>query len=59
MKCPCLPPAARALLAFIATVLLALLAALALLLPDMTAQSVDSMLHLPTGLDEILSLRFD
>ncbi|MBT9512069.1 MAG: hypothetical protein IV104_06960 [Acidovorax sp.] len=59
MKRHSLPPGARALAAFIGTVVLAVLAAVALLMPDVAVQSVDSMLLLPTlGLDEILSTRF-
>ncbi|WP_298208650.1 hypothetical protein [Acidovorax sp.] len=56
MKRHSLPPGARALAAFIATVVLAVLAAVALLMPDVAVQAVDSMLLLPTtGLNEILS----
>ena len=56
MKRRPLSPAARALAAFIGTVVLAVLAAVSLLLPDVAVQSVDSMSRLPTGLglDQIL-----
>jgi hypothetical protein len=44
----------RALAAFTGTVVLALLAAASLLMPDVTVQSVDSMPLLPSGLDQLL-----
>lgn len=47
-------PGTRALAGFAGTVVLALLAAASLLMPDITVQSVDSMPHLPSGLDQIL-----
>lgn len=45
----------RSLAAFCATVLLALVASLAQLMPDVTAQSADAMPGLPDGLDQMLS----
>lgn len=47
-------PGTRALAAFTGTVVLALLAAASLLMPDVTVQSADSMPLLPGGLDKIL-----
>ena len=47
MKRHSLPPGARAVAAFLGTVVLALLAAVTVLMPDVAVQSVDSMLHLP------------
>jgi len=47
-------PGTRALASFTGTVVLALLAAASLLMPDITVQSVDSMPLLPSGLDQIL-----
>lgn len=47
-------PGARAVVAFAGTVVLAVLAAASLLMPDLTVQSVDSISMLPNGLDEIL-----
>jgi hypothetical protein len=47
-------PGTRALAGFTGTVVLALLAAASLLIPDITVQSVDSMPLLPSGLDQIL-----
>ena len=58
MKRHPLPPGARAVAAFLGTVVLAVLAAVTVLMPDVAVQSVDSMLHLPAGLDEILSRGF-
>lgn len=58
MKRHSLPPGARAVVAFVGTVVLAVLAAVSVLMPDVAVQSVDSMLHLPAGLDEILSNGF-
>jgi len=46
------------LIAFIGTVVLAVLAAVSLLMPDVAVQSVDSMSHGLTGLDQILSTSF-
>lgn len=54
MKRRPLPPGARALVAFVGTVVLAVLAAASLLTPDVAVQSVDSMSLLPNGLDQIL-----
>ena len=54
MKRHPLPPGARALVAFVGTVVLAVLAAASLLTPDVAVQSVDSMALLPNGLDQIL-----
>jgi len=47
-------PGTRALAGFTGTVVLALLAAASLLVPDITVQAVDSMPQLPSGLDQIL-----
>ena len=58
MKRHFLPPGARALVAFIGTVVLAVLAAVSLLMPDVAVQSVDSMSNGLTGLDQILSASF-
>lgn len=58
MKRHSLPPGARAFVAFIGAVVLALLAAVLLLLPDVAVQSADSMPHGLTGLDQILSSSF-
>jgi hypothetical protein len=54
MKRHPLPPGARALAAFAGTVVLAVLAAASLLMPDVAVQSVDSMSLLPNGLDQLL-----
>lgn len=53
MKRQPLTPGTRALAAFAGTVVLAVLAAASLLMPDVTVQSVDSMPLLPSGLDQI------
>ncbi|QLA79547.1 hypothetical protein EXV95_02025 [Acidovorax sp. JMULE5] len=53
MKRHPLTPGTRALAAFAGTVVLAVLAAASLLMPDVTVQSVDSMPLLPIGLDQI------
>ena len=58
MKRHVLPSGARPLAAFIGTVVLAVLAAASLLMPDDAVRSVDSMSHLPVGWDELLSTRF-
>ena len=58
MKNHSVSPATRALLAFVGTVLLALLAAVSLLAPDITAQSADSLSRLPSGLDQMLVTGF-
>lgn len=47
-------PGARAIAAFAGTVVLAVLAAASVLMPDVTVQSVDSISMLPEGLDQIL-----
>lgn len=52
MKHPLCTPGSRALLGFIAAVILAVLAAASLLLPDIAVPSVDAMHQLPAGLDE-------
>lgn len=54
MKRRTFPPRARALFAFVGTVVLATLAAASHLTPDITVQSVDSMAVLPNGLEQIL-----
>lgn len=54
MKRRSLTPGTRALFRFAATVVLAVLAAASLLMPDVAVQSVDSMSLLPNGLDQIL-----
>jgi non-ribosomal peptide synthetase component E (peptide arylation enzyme) len=48
------PPGARAVFAFVGTVVLAFLAAASHLTPDIAVQSVDSMAMLPNGLDQLL-----
>ncbi|UCU97763.1 hypothetical protein [Acidovorax radicis] len=58
MKRHVFTPGARPLAAFIGTVVLAVLAAVLVLMPDTAVQSVDSMSHLPTGWDELLTTRF-
>ena len=58
MKRHVLPPGARPLAAFIGTVVLAVLAAASVLVPDDVVRSVDSMSHLPAGWDEVVSGRF-
>ncbi len=58
MKRHPMTPGARAIFAFAGTVVLAVLAAVSLLMPDVTVQSVDSMSMLPTGLDQILPASF-
>lgn len=55
MKRPPLRPGTRALAAFAGTVVLAVLAAASLLMPDVAVQSVDSMPLLPSGLDQMLT----
>lgn len=49
-----LSPRARALVTFLGTVVLALLASLALLTPDIGRPAVDSLTALPSSLDQIL-----
>lgn len=49
-------PGTRAFAAFVGTVVLAVIAAASLLMPDATVQSADSMSLLPTGLDQIFPL---
>ncbi|RYH00100.1 MAG: hypothetical protein EON58_01375 [Alphaproteobacteria bacterium] len=58
MKRHPMTPGARAIFAFAGTVVLAVLAAVSLLMPDVTVQSVDSMSMLPNGLDQILPASF-
>ena len=58
MKQHSVSPGTRALLAFVGTVLLAVLAAVSLLAPDITAQSADSLSRLPSGLDQMLVTGF-
>lgn len=58
MKRHPMTPGARAVFAFAGTVVLAVLAAVSLLMPDVTVQSVDSMSMLPNGLDQILPASF-
>lgn len=58
MKRHVFTPEARPLAAFIGTVVLAVLAAVLVLIPDTAVQSVDSMSHLPTGWDDLLTTRF-
>ncbi|MCE1194261.1 MAG: hypothetical protein LWW96_19115 [Acidovorax sp.] len=55
MKRPPSTPGTRALAAFAGTVVLAVLAAASLLMPDVAVQSVDSMPLLPSGLDQMLT----
>lgn len=54
MKNHHLSPSARALVAFIGTVVLAVLASMALLTPDVAVPAVDSMTALRSGPDQIL-----
>lgn len=54
MKHRHLSPSARALFTFLGTVVLALLASMALLTPDVAVPAVESMTALPNGLDQIL-----
>ena len=54
MKHRSLSPRARALVTFLGTVVLALLASMALLTPDVAGPAVDSLTALPNGLDQIL-----
>lgn len=58
MKRHPLTPGTRALAAFAGTVLLAVLAAASLLMPDVTVQSVDSMSLLPGGLEQLFPSSF-
>ncbi|EJE51010.1 hypothetical protein PMI14_04341 [Acidovorax sp. CF316] len=58
MKFHHLPPRMRAVAAFVVTVVLAFLAAAALLMPDIMVQSVDSMVRLPGGVEQILTQGF-
>jgi hypothetical protein len=58
MKFHHLPPRARAVAAFVVTVVLAFLAAATVLMPDITVQSVDSMVRLPGGVEQILTQGF-
>ena len=45
-------PTRRALLAFVATVVLAVMATAAVLLPDLTADSADSLARVPSDLGQ-------
>ena len=54
MKQRHLSPSARALLSFLGTVVLAVLASMALLTPDVAVPAVDSMTAVPNGLAQIL-----
>ncbi|MFN4119111.1 hypothetical protein [Acidovorax sp.] len=45
---------ARALMTFVGTVVLAVLASAALTTPDVAVPAVDSLTALPSGLDELL-----
>jgi len=54
MKHRHLSPSARALFTFLGTVVLALLASMALLTPDVAVPAVESMTAIPSGLDQIL-----
>ncbi len=54
MKRHPLSPGARALITFAGTVLLAVLASMALTTPDVAVPAVDSLIALPNGLDELL-----
>lgn len=58
MKRHFLPPGTRPLAAFIGTVVLAVLAAASVLMPDAVVQSVDSMSYIPTGWDDLTATRF-
>jgi hypothetical protein len=58
MKFHHLPPRMRAAAAFAATVVLAFMAAATLLMPDIMVQSVDSMVRLPGGVEQILTQGF-
>lgn len=58
MKRHPLTPGTRALAAFAGTVVLAVLAAASLLMPDVTVQSVDSMSLLPGGLEQLFPSSF-
>ena len=58
MKRHFLTPGARPLAAFIGTVVLAVLAAASVLIPDAVVQSVDSMSHVPMGWDGLTTTRF-
>lgn len=49
-----IPSGTRAIAAFTVTVVLAVLAAVLGLLPDIAVQSADSMTHLPSQLDQLL-----
>lgn len=54
MKHHSFSPGARSLAAFLSTVVLAVLASVALLTPDVAVPSVDSLAQLPDGLDQLL-----
>lgn len=51
-------PGTRAIVAFTATVVLSVLAAVVGLLPDVAVQSADSISHLPNHLDQLLPTGF-
>ena len=55
MKLKSFPPGMRALIAFAGTVLLALVAVVSLLAPEITVQSADSLPHLANGIGQMLS----
>lgn len=54
MKHRTLSPSMRALVTFVGTVVLAVLASLTLLTPDVAGPAVDSLTALPSGLEQIL-----
>ena len=56
MKPKSFPPGMRALIAFAGTVLLALVAVVSLLAPEITVQSADSLPHLANGIGQMLSV---
>lgn len=55
MKSHPLPRRKHPLAAFVVIVVLAVLAAGALLMPDVMVQSVDSMVRLPGGVEQIIT----
>ena len=58
MKSHQLPRRKRPVAAFVVTVVLAFLASAALLMPDIMVQSVDSMVRLPGGVEQIITQGF-
>lgn len=58
MKSHPLPRRKHPVAAFVVTIVLAVLAAAALLMPDVMVQSVDSMVRLPGGVEQILTQGF-